>query len=138
MSEITLTGAVEWNGYANVRNTKNCIEIKVYSKKRLPTPIKYNYQWPGELADHESYTIELSIYINKKNGVVKMNYAWGEFNPSIAKYILKARGTAGSPPVEGLVIDILLDDVETYERVKPNEFIPDGSSNGLIDFRIEL
>lgn len=137
MSEVTLTGPVTWSGYANVRNTKNCIEIKAYEKKPLPTPIVFTDVWPGSLAGDISYTIELSIYINKKNNVVKMNYAWGEYNPSIAQYILKARGNAVFDPVNQ-VIEITLTQIETWERVKPNEFILDGIGTSSIVFWLEL
>jgi hypothetical protein len=137
-SWVTLSGAVKYSGYASVRDNKNCIEIKVISKKPLETFIVFTDAWPGSLADTSSDTPELLIYINKKNGNVKMNYAWGDYNPSIAKYILKARGTAGLPPIEGPVIEIILDDIVTEERVKPNEFLPDGSSTGPIVFSIEL
>ena len=138
-SEVTFTGAVEWIGYANVRNTKNSIEVRVFSKKPFQNPIEFENDsqsngWPEPLPGvyHE---IELSIYINKKNNVVKMSFSWGEYNPSITEYVLDARGAATD--ISETSLDIVITEIKILERVKPNRFmIVHDSTGDMVQFSV--
>jgi hypothetical protein len=122
MFDVAFSGDVTWNGVVSGRDSKRYLEVKVYSKKPLPIEIEFSNAWPSILEGHSTDEIELVIRINKKNNAVKMNFAWGEYkNPSIYKYVCKARGTASISKTGD--IDITITQVEILEREKPNSFI---------------
>ena len=120
---VAFSGDITWTGEASGRDSKRYLEVKISSKKPLPTEIELSDAWPDILKRHSTDEIELYIRINKKNDAVKLNFVWGEFkNPSIYKYVCRARGTATS--ISETEVDIVITEVEILERVKPNSFKP--------------